>query len=172
MPTPHPAFRTAAGLTDWARRVLAAPSSAMLATVNPDGSPHVVPVGFGFDGARILMPSRSGTRKVRNLEADPRARVLVEAPVAVTGIDDGWVAADGTATIVRGSEARDLGLLAMDRYLTDEGLRAFDEVLLTLMDVTIVLIPKRWQTWDESGMHETIRRHGYTAEDAARWYRS
>ena len=143
----------------------------MLATVNLDGSPHVVPVGFGFDGARILVPTQSKTRKVRNLEADPRARVLVEAPVAVTGIDDGWVAADGTATIVRGPEARELGLLAMDRYLTDEGKPKFDEVFLAILDVTIVLVPERWQTWDESGMHETMRQHGYTAEDAARWYR-
>jgi PPOX class probable F420-dependent enzyme len=171
MSTPHPAFRTAPGLTDWARRVLEAPLNAMLATVNRDGSPHVVPVGFGFDGERILMPSRSNTRKVRNLEADPRARVLVEAPVAVTGIDDGWVAADGTATIARGSEARELGLLAMERYLTEEGKRGFDKVFLPLMDVTIVLVPERWQTWDESGMHETMRRHGYTPDDAARWYR-
>ena len=171
MSTPHPAFRTARGLTEWARRVLDAPLNAMLATVNRDGSPHVVPVGFGFDGVRILMPSSSNTRKVRNLEADPRARVLVEAPVAVTGIEDGWIAADGTATIVRGPEARELGLSAMDRYLTDEGKRAFDEVFLTLMDVTIVLMPDRWQTWDESGMHETIRRHGYSVEDVAGWYR-
>jgi hypothetical protein len=117
------------------------------------------------------MPSRSNTRKVRNLEADPRARVLVEAPVAVTGIDDGWVAADGTTTIARGSEARELGLLAMERYLTEEGKRGFDKVFLPLMDVTIVLVPERWQTWDESGMHETMRRHGYTPDDAARWYR-
>jgi nitroimidazol reductase NimA-like FMN-containing flavoprotein (pyridoxamine 5'-phosphate oxidase superfamily) len=171
MSTPHPAFRTAPGLSDWARRILAAPLYAKLATVNLDGSPHAVPVGFHFDGARILMPSRSGTRKVRNLEADPRARVLVEAAATITGIDDGWVAADGTAMIVRGAEGRELGLLAMERYLTDEGKRAFDEVFLPLMDATIVFVPQRWQTWDESGMHETMRRHGYTPDDAARWYR-
>jgi hypothetical protein len=38
--------------------VLDAPLNAMLATVNLDSSPHVVPVA-GFDGARILSSTRS-----------------------------------------------------------------------------------------------------------------
>jgi PPOX class probable F420-dependent enzyme len=48
-----------------------------LTTLRPDGTPHVVPVGFVYDPAervaRIL--TSAGSRKARNLAADGRAAV-------------------------------------------------------------------------------------------------
>jgi PPOX class probable F420-dependent enzyme len=168
--TTHPAYATTAGLNDWAGKLLSLPLDALLATANPDGSPHTVPVGFAFDGQRFLIASGSTTRKVRNLEADPRARVLVMAPAASTGIDDGWVAADGRAQLVRGEQAQKLNRLAVAPYLTEEGKRGYEEVFLPVMDVAIVVTPERWRTWDETAMLATMVEHGYTEEDAARWY--
>jgi PPOX class probable F420-dependent enzyme len=166
----HSAYRTRAGLPEWARRILALPVDAVLATVNPDGSPHTVPIGFCFDGERFLIASGSATRKVRNLEADPRARVLVMAPAASTGIDDGWVAADGHAELIRGTQAQELNRRAVAPYLTEEGARGYEEVFLPVMDVTIVVAPERWRNWDETAMLATMVEHGYTADDASRWY--
>jgi ABC-type sugar transport system ATPase subunit len=87
--TTHPAYATTSGLNDWARKLLSLPLDALLATANPDGSPHTVPVGFAFDGQRFLIASGSTTRKARNLEADPRARVLVmdEPTAALSGVE-------------------------------------------------------------------------------------
>lgn len=91
--------------------------------------------------------------------------MLVPAPVATTGLDDGWVAADGQAHLVRGEEATELNAAAVDRYLTDEGERGFGDTFLPLMDVTIVVTPVRWQTWNVTAMVATAVGHGYTEED-------
>ncbi|HSK56662.1 MAG TPA: pyridoxamine 5'-phosphate oxidase family protein [Jiangellales bacterium] len=166
----HRAYRAGHGLTGWARQVLDHPLDAILGTVNADGSPHVVPVGYAFDGRRFVIPTGSATRKVHNVESDPRARVLVPAPVATTGLDDGWVAADGQAHLVQGNEAAELNAAAVSRYLTDEGKRGYAEIIQPLMDVTIVVVPERWQTWDVTGMVDTAAEHGFTPDDLARWY--
>lgn len=69
---------------------------ATLTTLRPDGSPHVVPVGFTWDGdarlARVI--ARSGSRKVRNVVASPGARAVV---CQVDG--PRWLAFEGPATV-------------------------------------------------------------------------
>jgi PPOX class probable F420-dependent enzyme len=168
--TMHSAYRTRSGLSDWARHILALPLDAVLGTINPDGTPHTTAVGFAFDGERFLIASGSATRKVRNLEADPRVRVLVMAPMASTGVDDGWVAADGHAELVRGEQAQALNRRAVAPYLTEEGQRGYGEVFLPIMDVAIVVTPERWHTWHDKAMLTTMIEHGYTEDDADRWY--
>lgn len=67
---------------------------ATLTTLRPDGSPHVVPVGFSYDpGARLvrIITARS-SRKARNLAAG--------GPAAVSQLDGGrWLTLEGTATV-------------------------------------------------------------------------
>jgi hypothetical protein len=48
-----------------------------LTTINPDGSPHVTPVGFAQLDGVWYFTSGPGTRKSRNLAADPRCVVSV-----------------------------------------------------------------------------------------------
>ena len=51
--------------------------TSWLTTINPDGSPHVTPVGFvQLDGVWYFT-SGPGTRKSRNIAADPRCVVSV-----------------------------------------------------------------------------------------------
>jgi PPOX class probable F420-dependent enzyme len=64
-------------LPDQARRLLDGTNVAVLATVNPDGSPQTSPIWVGRDGDDILISSTAGLRKVRNLEGDPRASLTV-----------------------------------------------------------------------------------------------
>jgi PPOX class probable F420-dependent enzyme len=69
---------------------------ATLTTLRPDGSPHVVPVGFVFDPgdglARVI--SFAGSTKVRNLAHAPGSRAVV------CQVDGGrWLALEGTATV-------------------------------------------------------------------------
>ena len=42
-----------------------------LSTVRPDGSPHLVPIWFSWDGEALLIFSKPGAQKVRNLRARP-----------------------------------------------------------------------------------------------------
>ncbi|MEO7982066.1 MAG: TIGR03618 family F420-dependent PPOX class oxidoreductase [Sporichthyaceae bacterium] len=91
----HPNELPAAALAFLAERHL-----ATLTTLRPDGSPHVVPVGFTWDpDARVARIIASGpTRKVRNAEPGCRA-VLCQV--------DGrrWLSLEGEATVERRADA-------------------------------------------------------------------
>lgn len=165
----HPSYRVGAGLNEWALDVLSRRVYAVLSTINRDGSTHTIPVGFTFDGERFVIPSGSGTRKVRNIERDPRVRMLVQAPPQAMG-GDGWVAADGTGAIVRGEAARERVAEVNSRYLTEAGQAVYEEVIGPIMDLAIIVTPERWQTWTDSMMFEPILERGYSEEEMAGWF--
>lgn len=50
-----------------------------LATVCPDGAPHVVPVFAAWSGSAFFVASKETTRKSRNLAADGRCVVTTDA---------------------------------------------------------------------------------------------
>ena len=52
---------------------------AHVATLEPDGSPHVTVVWVGWDGDDLVSGHMSRRRKVRNAMRDPRAVVSLEA---------------------------------------------------------------------------------------------
>ena len=91
---------------DEARRRFAAAQVARLATVTPDGRPHIVPITFAAEGDRIysiidsVKPKSSlALARLHNVEANPRVSLLVDE------YDDDWqrlwwVRADGKAWTV------------------------------------------------------------------------
>jgi PPOX class probable F420-dependent enzyme len=73
---------------------------ATLTTLRPDGSPHVVPVGFTWDDdAGLVRVITSGhSRKARNVDGGGRA--------AVCQVDGWrWISLEGPARVVRVPEA-------------------------------------------------------------------
>jgi PPOX class probable F420-dependent enzyme len=91
------------GLLPWAEaeRRLTVSHDYWCATVRPDGRPHVMPVwGVWLDGLLVFSSSR-GSRKARNLAADPRCTLTTDDaqnPVVVDGVaervvDDARIAA-------------------------------------------------------------------------------
>lgn len=69
---------------------------ATLTTLRPDGSPHVVAVGFTWDPDTRLVRviTFAPSRKARNLVATPGSRA------AVCQVDGGrWLTLEGTATV-------------------------------------------------------------------------
>ncbi len=50
----------------------------MLSTVGQDGYPHTVPLGYFRLGDEILMGVRSETRKLRNIQGNPKVSLLLE----------------------------------------------------------------------------------------------
>jgi PPOX class probable F420-dependent enzyme len=51
-----------------------------LSTVRPDGTPHLVPTWFWWDGEALVVFSKPGAAKVRNLRANPKVMVAVGDP--------------------------------------------------------------------------------------------
>ena len=64
-------------LTDEQRRVLESANYGHLATLMPDGSPHVSPVWIDVDGDQVLVNSVAGRVKERNVRRDPRVALSV-----------------------------------------------------------------------------------------------
>lgn len=83
-------------LPDTARALLDRPEFATVATIEPDGRPHLSVVWVGRDGDDVLFSTVRGRRKTRNLERDPRTTLLVYPK------DDPYTYLEirGTATLV------------------------------------------------------------------------
>ncbi len=84
---------------------------ATLTTLRADGSPHVVPVGFGYapDERRVRIITRSSSQKVRNAARGGRA--------AVSQVDGGrWITLEGTARVVRDERVADAVAAYTARY--------------------------------------------------------
>jgi PPOX class probable F420-dependent enzyme len=130
-----------------ARELLAARLIASLATLNPDGTPHVVAMWFLWDGAAILSPTSRKTRKAKNLLRDPRATVMVDDSRG--GFDLRGITLVGRADLVEAPEALELNRRVHRKYVTETGL-ALDPVrsYLSTDDVTIRIRPERASSWD------------------------
>jgi PPOX class probable F420-dependent enzyme len=57
--------------------LLQAPSTGLIATTNPDGSPQLTEVWLDTDGKHVLINTVQGFRKLRNIERDPRVAVSI-----------------------------------------------------------------------------------------------
>jgi PPOX class probable F420-dependent enzyme len=110
-----------------ARARFAAARVARLATVRPDGAPHLVPVVFVLERDTVWLvvdekPKRHRRlQRVVNIRAEPRVSLLADS----YGEDWNrlwWVRADGRARIVgEGHELERAVSLLLDRYPQERG---------------------------------------------------
>ncbi len=133
---------------DEARRRFASARVARLASVRPDGRPHIVPVTFALDGDIVYTavddkPKRSKRlQRLENLRTHPQCSLLVDR------YDDDWsrlwwVRADGAATVVDAPATSHRGLAALtDRYAAYR--RSPPGGPLIVVTVT------RWSAWSAS----------------------
>ncbi len=90
---------------------LAATRYAVLVHSGADGHPIAVPVWYDWDGKTVSMFTHVSTPKMRNLEADPRASVLV---TNFPNEQETWVRFEGAVTFGPGGLEMAEGVL--DRY--------------------------------------------------------
>lgn len=122
---------------------------AMLATVGPDGAPHVVPVVFAVNTDReqpviytAVDAKRKSTKRLQrltNIEANPRVSVLVD------NYDEDWtqlwwVRADGVAEIHHSGDEMASGYALLRRKYVQYQRLALDGPVVTIA-VT------RWSAW-------------------------
>lgn len=67
-------------MTPDVRAVLDGTPIAHVASVLPDGAPHVVPMWIGTEGDRIAILTGPESRKARNLRRDPRVAISLTPP--------------------------------------------------------------------------------------------
>jgi hypothetical protein len=66
-----------------ARRLLASGNPARLAYIARDGTPRVVPVGFTWNGATLVIGTVPGSAKVAALEANPAVALTIDTSAPV-----------------------------------------------------------------------------------------
>lgn len=64
-------------LSEKAQALVLAPNLGNIATIMPDGSPHVVPVWIDYEGGHVLVNTAEGRQKLKNIQRDPRVALDV-----------------------------------------------------------------------------------------------
>jgi PPOX class probable F420-dependent enzyme len=118
---------------------------ARLATADPRGAPHVIPVCFAFDGRAIYTaidekPKRispRGLRRVRNIMANPQVALVVDH-YAEDWRRLRYVLVRGTAIIIdRGPEHRRAIARLRDKYRQYRTMRLEGRPVLKISPLTI-----------------------------------
>ena len=125
-------------LNDAVRKIIDDVNPAVLATINPDGSPQTSVVWVGRDGDDLLISTAAGRRKDRNLRRDPRASLTMYDKADPLQ----YVEVRGTATVTEDVGRR----LAVELAETYEGAGAGQEYLdlpPEVVRVVVRLTPQR-----------------------------
>ena len=128
----------------WAQQRFAEAPVARLATVSGDGSPHLVPMVFAFDGPRLISAvdhkpkSTTALRRLDNIAVNPFVSVLVDH------FDDDWnqlwwARADGWARVRPEHDVEPL----VERYRQYRGTPPAGPVIVIEVD--------RWSGWSAEG---------------------
>lgn len=124
--------------------------SLQLATLNPDGSPHLATMWFGVVDGEIVMWTRRTSVKARNLRHDPRVACLVDSGEDYRSLKG--LSVRGRAELVED----DAGLLRVGeaiitRNFPESDRPDFRAMALSGARVGIVVHAEHWASWDFSG---------------------
>jgi PPOX class probable F420-dependent enzyme len=134
--------------------LLAELAKVQVATVNPDGSPHLTTLFYVIEDGRIAFWTYGASQKIKNLERDPRVSCLVE-----TG-DDYFelrgVSISGKAELVRDSDdIRRIGTAVASRMAGGADLGEFGRAEVERQvkkRVGVLVTPEHVATWDHRKM--------------------
>jgi PPOX class probable F420-dependent enzyme len=134
-------------------RLLAHEPVVWLSTVRADGTPHVIPIWFSWDGESVLIASKPHAKKVANLRTNPRVMLALGEPD--DDFDVGLV--EGVAEIVDAPAADVLPPAHLAKYrdeMAEIGLSR--EEYLETYSLVVRVRPTRFLPW-----------HGRTAPASA-----
>jgi PPOX class probable F420-dependent enzyme len=125
-----------------------------VATLNPDGSPHLTTLFYVVQDGRVAFWTYGRSQKIKNLERDPRITCLVETGddyfelrgVTISGradlvTDEDSIRRIGTAVascMVDGADLGDIGRDEVERQVKKR--------------VGVVVVPTRTASWDHRKM--------------------
>jgi PPOX class probable F420-dependent enzyme len=132
------------------RELVEARLVGVLSTYDPTGFIHSIPMWYAGNGDTVVFGTSSRSRKVRNLEQDPRATVVLHD--SRPGYEVRGASIAGTVEVVRGDDAKALVALVHQRYLAPDALTDRTvQVFLASDDVALRFDPTSALTWDERG---------------------
>lgn len=130
------------------RELLDARLIAVLATFDREWAIHAVPMWYAAAEDAIVLATSSRSRKLRNLQRDPRATLVLHD--SRPGFEVCGASIAGTVEIVATASALPLVEFVHSRYVTAEG--AADPAAADFLgsdDVALRFRPASAMTWDE-----------------------
>ena len=121
---------------------------ATMATVGPDGQPHLVAMWYAVVDGQIWFETKAKSQKAVNLRRDGRITVLIESGHTYDQLRG--VSFEGTAEVVDDADALwQVGVSVWERYNGpySEELRPFVEVMLNKR-VAVRVDVERTRSWD------------------------
>ena len=119
------------------------PMIADLATVNPDGSPHVAPVWFRWDGDVVKVFTQTTAVKVRNIRNDARVSMAVSKQDAPYG----YVIVNGTAEISNEGIPDEVRAMAIHYKGEEEGEIYIQQALQEMEFCLLTITPTKIIGW-------------------------
>ena len=119
------------------------PMIADLATVNPDGSPHVAPVWFRWDGDVVKVFTQTTAVKVRNIRNDARVSMAVSKQDAPYG----YVIVNGTARISNEGIPDEVRAMAIHYKGEEEGEIYIQQALQEMEFCLLTITPTKIIGW-------------------------
>ena len=137
---------TPAEVTDF----LARSRTATVASIGPDGMPHLVAMWYGIIGDAVYIETKAKSQKAVNLRRDPRMVFMVEAGTSYDTLRG--VSLQGNAVIIEESDGDEYWAAAVsvyERYTAPYGEDA-KPIIDFMMNKRIVvkLEPERVRSWD------------------------
>ena len=118
---------------------------AALATLDRDGFPHVVAMGYFFADGAFFMTSYAKAQKVLNIRRNPRVGLMVEGGDAYGELRG--VMVRGTCEIIDDTEA----VRAAMRHRRDAGARGSDRAVDSAPKrVLLKVTPSKMTSWDHA----------------------
>ena len=122
---------------------LSEPRIADLATLNPDGSPHIAPVWYRYDGAVVKVFTQRTAVKLRNIRHDPR----VALSIATHSEPYGYVIVSGAAVISDEGIPDEVRQMAIHYKGEAEGEAYIREALAQFTFRLITITPTKMSGW-------------------------
>ena len=144
---------------------LAASRTMTMATVNADGTPHLVAMWFGIIDGAICFETKAKSQKAVNLRRDARITCMVEAGDTYEKLRG--VSFEGTAEVIDDADYLfQIGVSVWERYYGPytEEMRPLVEMMLNKR-VAVKVTVERTRSWDHRklGLPETGAPGGTTA---------
>jgi PPOX class probable F420-dependent enzyme len=142
-------------------RLLRSEPVVWLSTVRPDGTPHLIPIWFSWDGDALLIASKPAAQKVRNIRANPVVMLALGKPDE--DFDVGLL--EGRAELLDAPSSELLPASHLAKYrapMSAIGLTS-DEFLATYTQV-IRIVPTRYLPWHGRTTPSSAGRTGSTID--------
>jgi len=146
---------------------LARSRTATVASIGPDGMPHLVAMWYGIIGDAVYIETKAKSQKAVNLRRDPRMVFMVEAGTSYDSLRG--VSLEGTAVIIEESDGAEYWAAARSVYERYTG--PYTEEARPVLDfmmnkrVVVKLVPERVRSWDHRKLG--LDRMGTTGSTAA-----